>query len=57
MQILNRTSLGGNRTILIFPAFCLTRFGGDILTTNNIRDKYAYYMVIYRYRGYQVGLP
>jgi len=41
----------------IFPAFCLTRFGGDILTTNNIRDKYAYYMAIYRYRGYQVGLP
>ena len=35
--------MGGNRTILIFPAFCLTRFGGDILTTNNIIDKYAYY--------------
>jgi len=49
--------MGGNRTILIFPAFCLTRFGGDILTTNNIMDKYAYYMVIYRYHGYQAGSP
>ena len=44
-----QTAMGGNRKILICPEFCLTRFGNDILTTNNTMDKYAYFMVLCRY--------
>jgi len=36
-----------NRKTLIFPEFCLTRFGDDIFNINNISGWYAYFMVIY----------